>query len=246
MCFRYTVPLPEDESPKKENTLKPSKIFKRRKSSNSEQNTRVWVAGTMTDWTCHELTLAPGESEYCVIIECPEGATYYKFCIKHNDDDAPEWVVDPEQEMVASTNGPSKVQANVINVKKTDKDVFAALTVDSFCVRATSNEHLEDDREKDDSLWTQVKPNFSKDTDLKEKGPPILPPHLLQVLLNKEELNIHKINSRTDRVRLPEPTSHVMLNHLYAQSIRDNMLVLASTARYKKKSVTIVYYKDLS
>ena len=238
---------PEDVTPKaNKNTLNPSKIFKRRRSSSTEQYTRVWVAGTMTDWVCHELTQAPGEAEYCVIIECPEGATYYKFCVKHNDEDTPEWVVDPEQEMVATTNGPTKVQANVINVKKTDKDVFAALTVDSFCVKATSSEHLEDDREKDDSLWTQVKPKLSKGAEIQDKGPPILPPHLLQVLLNKEELNIHKINSRTDRVRLPEPTSHVMLNHLYAQSIRDNMLVLASTARYKKKSVTIVYYKNIS
>merc|ERR1711899_316911 len=43
----------------------------------------------------------------------------------------------------------------------------------------------------------------------------------------------------------PQPSTHVMLNHLYAQSIRENLLVMATTTRYKKKCVTIVYYKPL-
>ncbi len=43
---------------------------------------------------------------------------------------------------------------------------------------------------------------------------------------------------------LPEP-SHVSLHHLYAQSIRDNMLVLSSTSRYRKKCVTTILYKPL-
>ena len=70
-------------------------------------------------------------------------------------------------------------------------------------------------------------------------GPPILPPHLLSIVLNKDQ------PVKSDPVLLPEPTSHVMLNHLYAQSIRDKMLVMATTARYKKKCVTIVYYTPL-
>ena len=221
-------------------------MLRRRRSSATDERLRVWVTGTMTDWKCQEMVQPIGETEYCAIIDCPEGAVYYKFCVTHNNKDPPEWVVDPDQETVAATNSSSRVQANVINVKKTDNEVFAALTVDSFCVKNKSCEHLEEDRERDDNLWTRIKPKYDPKSADKDKGPPILPPHLLKVLLNKEELNIHKINSRSDRVRLPEPTSHVMLNHLYAQSIRDNMLVLASTARYKKKSVTIVYYKDLS
>ena len=239
--------MEEENSKEEKSSKKASKIFRRRRSSDNGDRIRVWVTGTMLDWKCQEMVQpAAGETEFCAIIDCPEGAVYYKFCVMHNDKDPPEWVVDPEQEIVAATNAMSKAQANVINVKKTDKEVFAALTVDSFCAKKNSSEHEEEDRSKNDNLWTQVKPKFQSKSDTTEKGPPILPPHLLQVLLNKEELSIHKINSRTERVRLPEPTSHVMLNHLYAQSIRDNMLVLASTARYKKKSVTIVYYKDIA
>ena len=48
--------------------------------------------------------------------------------------------------------------------------------------------------------------------------------NFFQVLLNKEE------RPSMDPVILHEP-SHVSLHHLYAQSIRENMLVLSSTTR---------------
>lgn len=44
-------------------------------------------------------------------------------------------------------------------------------------------------------------------------GPPILPPHLLQVILNNPNV------SSFDSTLLPQP-NHVMLNHLYALSIK--------------------------
>jgi len=60
----------------------------------------------------------------------------------------------------------------------------------------------------------------------------------LQVLLNKE---VPRLN---DPVLLPEP-SHVTLDHLYAQSIRDEMLVLSTTTRYRKKCVTCILYRPI-
>ena len=94
-----------------------------------------------------------------------------------------------------------------------------------------------------DGSWGQHKPKFDSQSlsssSTGQAGPPILPPQLLNILLNKES------NERGDPVLLPEPKSHVMLNHLYAQSIRDNLLVMASTTRYRKKCVTIVYYSPL-
>jgi len=90
---------------------------------------------------------------------------------------------------------------------------------------------------KTNYTWGQQKPKF--DSNQATGGPPILPPQLLNILLNKEN------SERTDPVLLPEPPTHVMLNHLYAQSIRENLLVMATTTRYKKKCVTIVYYCPL-
>lgn len=48
-------------------------------------------------------------------------------------------------------------------------------------------------------------------------GPPILPPHLLQVILNNPNV------SSGDSTLLPQP-NHVMLNHLYALSIKVSSL----------------------
>lgn len=101
-----------------------------------------------------------------------------------------------------------------------------------------------------DTKWGQQKPNFDAQTYGQtgpgsnsppsiQPGPPILPPLLLNIILNKQTEN------RRDPVLLPEPTSHVMFNHLYAQSIRDEMLVMATTTRIRKKCVTVIYYKPL-
>nr|4EAK_B Chain B, 5'-AMP-activated protein kinase subunit beta-1 [Rattus norvegicus]4EAL_B Chain B, 5'-AMP-activated protein kinase subunit beta-1 [Rattus norvegicus] len=70
------------------------------------------------------------------------------------------------------------------------------------------------------------------------KAPPILPPHLLQVILNKDT------GISCDPALLPEP-NHVMLNHLYALSIKDGVMVLSATHRYKKKYVTTLLYKPI-
>jgi 5'-AMP-activated protein kinase regulatory beta subunit len=92
-------------------------------------------------------------------------------------------------------------------------------------------------------------------------GPPILPPHLLQVILNNPNV------SSGDSTLLPQP-NHVMLNHLYALSIKvstifcapsllllvfttcsihpqDGVMVLSCTHRYRKKYVTTLLYKPI-
>lgn len=58
--------------------------------------------------------------------------------------------------------------------------------------------------------------------------PPSLPPHLDKILLNSQAV------SEEDNSVLPEP-NHVTLNHLYATSIKDNVMALSTTTRYRKK-----------
>ncbi|KAK9701080.1 Glycogen recognition site of AMP-activated protein kinase [Popillia japonica] len=72
----------------------------------------------------------------------------------------------------------------------------------------------------------------------KASGPPILPPHLLQVILNKDT------PLSCEPTLLPEP-NHVMLNHLYALSIKEGVMVLSATHRYRKKYVTTLLYKPI-
>ncbi len=68
--------------------------------------------------------------------------------------------------------------------------------------------------------------------------PPLLPPLLQQTILNEEQ------PVGEDSIILTEP-NHVILNHLYALSIKDNVLVLAATHRYKEKFVTTLTYKPV-
>jgi len=77
------------------------------------------------------------------------------------------------------------------------------------------------------------------ETYLRHGGPPpVLPPHLLQVILNKDTPLC------CEPTLLPSP-GHVMVNHMYALSLKDDVIVMSATQRYKKKCVTTVLYKPV-
>lgn len=61
-----------------------------------------------------------------------------------------------------------------------------------------------------------------------DKQPPSLPAQLQKVLLNSKSI------TQDDPYILPVP-NHVSLNHLYACSIRDGVMAISSTSRYRKK-----------
>jgi hypothetical protein len=65
--------------------------------------------------------------------------------------------------------------------------------------------------------------------------PPALPVHLTKVLLNYVS---------QDEESIPVP-AHVVLNHLYACSIKDGVMAVAVTSRYKHKHVTTVLYRPV-
>ncbi len=44
---------------------------------------------------------------------------------------------------------------------------------------------------------------------------------------------------------LPKP-NHVLLNHMYALSIKDRVMVMSSTQRFKKKYVTTILYRPIN
>lgn len=70
------------------------------------------------------------------------------------------------------------------------------------------------------------------------KSPPLLPPQLLQVILNRDT------NVQCDPNLLPQP-DHVMVNHMYALSIKDGVIVLSAITRYRQKFVSTVLYKPI-
>lgn len=161
------------------------------------------------------------ESYFVCIIDCLPGKYYYKFWVDGN------WCHDESQPLLISKD---EVKANVMTVKMEDREVFEALACDSFATKKKDSFNFKD-------KWSQEKPTY-EDVGPSQFNPPFLPPHLSQNILNTS------ITS-ADPCLLPEPTSHVTMHHLYAQSIKENLLVLATTTRFKKKCVTIIYYKPI-
>ncbi|PAV59721.1 hypothetical protein WR25_23704 isoform A [Diploscapter pachys] len=136
---------------------------------------------------------------------------------------------------------------NVIFIDEADFEVFDALDKDlassnaGEVMRGSPNTQPSHDTPNDREL--EKLRSFGQDIpDRKEfskaNNPPHLPPHLLQVILNKDT------PVQCDPNVLPEP-NHVMLNHLYALSIKDGVMVLSATHRYRKKYVTTLLYKPI-
>jgi len=115
----------------------------------------------------------------------------------------------------------------VISIQQDDFEAFAALDMDSKVTRERGTRETEFGQDIPGLNSFENKP-----------GPPILPPHLLQVILNKDT------PLSCEPTLLPEP-NHVMINHLYALSIKDGVMVISSTQRFRKKYVTTLLYKPI-
>ncbi|XP_015280801.1 PREDICTED: 5'-AMP-activated protein kinase subunit beta-1 [Gekko japonicus] len=180
----------------------------------------VYLSGSFNNW--NKLPLTRSHNNFVAILDLPEGEHQYKFYVDG------QWTHDPSEPVVTSQLGTLN---NVIQVKKTDFEVFDALLVDSQkCSDMSELSSSPPGPYHQDPYICKPEERF--------KSPPILPPHLLQVILNKDT------GISCDPALLPEP-NHVMLNHLYALSIKDGVMVLSATHRYKKKYVTTLLYKPI-
>ncbi|XP_073730215.1 5'-AMP-activated protein kinase subunit beta-1a [Misgurnus anguillicaudatus] len=181
----------------------------------------VYISGSFNNWT-NKIPLIRSQNNFVAIVDLPEGEHQYKFFVDG------QWTHDPSEPVVTSQLGTVN---NIIQVKKTDFEVFDALMVDSQkCSDMSDLSSSPPGPYHQDAYIPKQEEKF--------KSPPILPPHLLQVILNKDT------GISCDPALLPEP-NHVMLNHLYALSIKDGVMVLSATHRYKKKYVTTLLYKPI-
>ncbi|XP_068167399.1 5'-AMP-activated protein kinase subunit beta-1b [Antennarius striatus] len=181
----------------------------------------VFVSGSFNNWTT-KIPLNRSRNNFVAIVDLPEGEHQYKFCVDG------QWTLDPTGAVMTAKTGAVN---NVIQVNRTDFEVFDALRIDS-----QDSADLSDLSSSPPGPYQQDPYVIRSDDRMKQ--PPFLPPHLLQVLLNKDT------GISCDPTLLPEP-NHVMLNHLYALSIKDGVMVLSATHRYKKKYVTTLLYKPI-
>jgi 5'-AMP-activated protein kinase regulatory beta subunit len=172
--------------------------------SKSPNADAVYLAGTMTAWQSVRMTKPAGETHWVQILEAREATHHYKFLVDGH------WCI---EETVPTVSDEAGTKWNVIQVRKSDFEVFEALACDSFTLK--NSEHEKEARRFRTETWSQVSPDFKK-MDIRQQTPPTLPPHLLQVILNRD------VSYLPDPILLEEP-SHVMLNHFYAQVLLAGM-----------------------
>ncbi len=199
---------------KRDGTRKMPTIFK----YNGQHAKEVYVCGTFNDWK--KLPMNKSTKDFVAIVNLDEGAYEYKFLVDG------KWMNDPS--CSETKTGSEGFKNNIIRVQKADFNAYEALDMDS------REAALEKRGGKFPDQFGQQVPAAPAGPG----GPPILPPHLLQVILNKDT------PLSCEPTLLPEP-NHVMINHLYALSIKDGVMVLSSTQRFRKKYVTTLLYKPM-
>ncbi|CAG8435019.1 7256_t:CDS:2 [Diversispora eburnea] len=184
----------------------------------SQGGNNVYVTGTFNDWK-YNIRLCKSSNDFTTVINLSPGTHKLKFIV---DD---EWKCSND---LSTATDPDGNLVNYLEVYEEEDETISqdGLNSDGLLSRTPPDE------------YTDEIPNFEFPDCMIEDQPPALPPHLERVLLNSSTI------SKEDNSVLPEP-NHVVLNHLYACSIRDGVMAVAGTARYRKKYVTTVYYKPI-
>ncbi|VDL95004.1 unnamed protein product [Schistocephalus solidus] len=213
--------------------------------------TEVSVSGTFNDWHSR-IPLVRKNSGAYVIVDIPPGKHEYKFFI----DGA--WYHDPGKPTVDNRYG---TKNNVVEVKESDFNFLNAIEQDiaNSKHKADSSNNSDIESRTPPGEYGCFIPEQPKDVyGLKVpysprrlppftppapgigsiNQPPLLPPQLLQGILNKD-VGVH-----CDPNLLPPP-NHVMVNHLYALSIKDGVIVLSVITRYRQKFVSTLFYKPI-
>jgi 5'-AMP-activated protein kinase regulatory beta subunit len=200
----------------------------------------VYLAGSWDNWKA-KIPLVKSTADFSTIINLNPGTYEYKYLVDG------KWMLDNN---ASKSDGNAGNVNNLINVDELDFEVFNALDKDLAASNAgaamlkmnsagvqQASHDTPNDREMEKLCdFTQTLPDRREFE--QAPSPPSLPPHLLQVILNKDT------PVSCDPNVLPEP-NHVMLNHLYALSIKDGVMVLSATHRHRKKYVTTLLYKPL-
>jgi len=194
---------------------------------------QVYITGTFNGWS-RQIPMHRSGNDFTYIHNLKRGKHAFKFIV---DD---EWRFAPDQPTVADIEGRINNFIDVTDFKpytgdrEFEKEKAAAeygfIADEEDTPAAESKDGDGTGPDRDGEVFSQTMPDMDEYT----KEPPPLPPHLRHIILNKPP-------QLQDTAALPVP-QHVALNHLYCTAIKDNMMVLGITQRYKTKFVTTVYY----
>mmetsp|Transcript_12554 Transcript_12554/g.35638 ORF Transcript_12554/g.35638 Transcript_12554/m.35638 type:complete len:327 (-) Transcript_12554:132-1112(-) len=190
---------------------------------------QVYITGTFNGWS-RQIPMHRSGNDFTYIHNLKRGKHAFKFIV---DD---EWRFAPDQPTVADIEGRINNFIDVTDFKPYtgDREFEKEKAAAEYGFIADEDDTTEvndnDGPDRDGEVFSQTMPDMDEYT----KEPPPLPPHLRHIILNKPP-------QLQDTAALPVP-QHVALNHLYCTAIKDNMMVLGITQRYKTKFVTTVYY----
>lgn len=200
----------------------------------------VYITGTFNGWS-RQIPMHRSGNDFTYIHNLKRGKHAFKFIV---DD---EWRFAPDQPTVADIEGRINNFIDVSDFKAYTGDrEFEKERAAIDCGTVSMSSSKDTGTDGDDSTSGvkkvivradpdgEVYGHAMPDLDEYTKEPPPLPPHLRHIILNKPP-------QLQDTAALPVP-QHVALNHLYCTAIKDNMMVLGITQRYKTKSCTTVYY----
>ncbi|CAM9352881.1 unnamed protein product [Heterosigma akashiwo] len=188
--------------------------------------------GTFNNWE-KQLPMHRSGNDFTYIHNLTKGKHAYKFIV---DD---EWRFAPDQPTVADVEGRVNNFIDVAAFRPytgDDEDEAAPAAAGGAAGggAAQGQQQLGGKAEEEYSQWMP-------DLDEYTKEPPPLPPHLRHIILNKPGGGGGR--PQWDPRRCPAAAR--ALNHLYCTAIKDGMMVLGMTQRYKSKFVTTVYYSTM-
>ncbi|KAI8329303.1 hypothetical protein BC941DRAFT_518804 [Chlamydoabsidia padenii] len=243
-------------SPVSNNPAKPDPLLKDKQTSTelgvptiitwTQGGNNVYVTGTFNGWK-HKIKLVKSTHDFNTVVDLPLGTHRLKFIV---DD---EWKCSNDMETATDPDGNL---VNYLQVMDEEDDLGqdalfnTTLNHDGRTTPTedytttipqellTLSEAMQQPTEtKKDGMDPQQKKTILE-WERKQPQPPSLPPHLEKILLNSQAV------SDEDNSVLPVP-NHVTLNHLYACSIKDHVMALSTTTRYRKKYVTTMYYRPV-
>ncbi|KAJ1859131.1 hypothetical protein GGH12_005739 [Coemansia sp. RSA 1822] len=193
----------------------------------TEPGTSVYISGSFVDWQ-YKVKLHENDGMYGVVIDLPVGTHCLKFIVDGRWRCSSRFIIAPDDD------------GNLVNFFKVEDVVEEDEEDEGDNVEGLDAATLSNSPPGE---YAMLIPDLAKiareSTNSRRSEPPLLPPHLNQVLLNSSEIR------RDDPNVLPVP-NHVVLNHLYACSIKDNVMAVSSTSRYRGKYMTSIYYKPVS
>ncbi|KAG5513182.1 hypothetical protein PMAC_001552 [Pneumocystis sp. 'macacae'] len=192
-------------------------------------NHNVYVTGTFTGWG-KKIPLNKSTNDFTVLINLPKGTHKFKFFVDN------EWKCSDELATATDSSG------NLFNYIEVSETCLSSVLQNDK--QSTLTDHRVN---KPPETYTSKIPAFlhialenNAHCMLPESYiPPSLPPHLEKVILNSNS------TMKDDQSVLPNP-NHVVLNHLAACSIRNGVLAVSVTTRFRSKYVTTILYRPIS